>query len=332
MTRRPASIGGSSLLGDYETLRAAIGPLRFVICAFLALTCTPPPVTATSTPAPTITVAPATARPTAPPSTSTPLPTPPPSPSIAPSPTPTAASSPSVPDPGRASYCAVDDIPTPNRDYVHTEQTYLDWTYTLTDSYQPPDLVSALTGVSPRVVIPEPGVTAADTLIVKGKPGYEAVLADDRNALVRRTAYSDLTALRDAARSAGRPLVIVSAYRSYAQQVLTFDYWVGIGGYAQALRTSARPGHSEHQLGTTLDFGDGSAAPWEYDDWATTPTGAWLEQHAAEFGFVMSYPKGKSAVTCYDYEPWHYRWVGRTLALPVTASGRPLREFQTGIR
>src|SRR5687768_17772820 len=56
-----------------------------------------------------------------------------------------------------------------------------------------------------------------------------------------------------------------------------------VGGYDQALRTSARPGHSEHQLGTTLDFGDGSAAPWEYADWARTPTGAWLAQHAAEF-------------------------------------------------
>ncbi len=245
---------------------------------------------------------------------------------------PTAASSPSAPDPGRASYCAVGDVPTPNREYAHTEQTYLDWTNTLTDSYAPPDLVSALTGVSPRAIIAEPGLTAADIQVVRGKPGYEAVLADDKGALVRRIAFPDLMAMRDAARAAAVRLVIVSAYRSYQQQVLTFDYWVGIGGYAQALRTSARPGHSEHQLGTTIDFGDGSAAPWEYDDWAATTSGAWLAQHAAEFGFVMSYPQGKSAVTCYDYEPWHYRWVGRSLALSVTASRRPLREFQTGIR
>lgn len=293
-----------------------------------------PPVTATSTPIPAITVAPAS--PTAPPPTSTPSPTPLPTVSIAPSPTPTAASSPSAPDPGRASYCAVGDVPTANRDYAQPEATVLDWTNTLTDSYAPPDLVSALTGsvaaVSPRAIIPEPGVTAADIQVVRGNPGYEAVLADDKGALVRAIAFTDLTALRAAARGDALPLVIVSAYRSYAQQVLTFDYWVGVGGYAQALRTSARPGHSEHQLGTTIDFGDGSAAPWEYDDWAATPTGAWLAKHAAEFGFVMSYPKSKSAVTCYDYEPWHYRWVGRGLALPVTASGRPLREFQTGIR
>ena len=227
-------------------------------------------------------------------------------------------------------------MPTADRDYARPDATVLDWTNTLTDSYVPPDLVSALTGSVvaqlPRAIIPEPGVTAADIRVVRGKAGYEAVLADDKRALVRAIAFTDLTALRDAARAAAVPLVIVSAYRSYAQQVLTFDYWVGIGGYAQALRTSARPGHSEHQLGTTIDFGDGSAAPWEYDDWAATPTGTWLAQRAAEFGFVMSYPKGRSAVTCYDYEPWHYRWVGRPIARSVAASGRPLREFQTGIR
>jgi D-alanyl-D-alanine carboxypeptidase len=225
---------------------------------------------------------------------------------------------------------------TPERDYARPDATVLDWTNALTRGYEPPDLVSALTGAAvaptPFAIIPEPGVTAADILIVQGKPGYEAVLADDAHALVRRIVYPDLAALREAARAAAHPLVIVSAYRSYAQQELTFDYWVGVGGYERALRTSARPGHSEHQLGTTLDFGDGSAAPWEYEDWAATPTGGWLSQHAPEYGFVMTYPPGKSAVTCYDYEPWHYRWVGRDVASRVTASGRSLREFQTGIR
>jgi hypothetical protein len=188
--------------------------------------------------------------------------------------------------------------------------------------------------VSPRAVIPEPGVTAADTLIVKGKPGYEAVLADDRNALVRTrppTPISPRCATpRDQldVRSS-----FVSAYRSYAQQVLTFDYWVGIGGYAQALRTSARPGHSEHQLGTTIDFGDGFAAPWEYDDWAATPTGVWLAQHAAEFGFVMSYPEGQERSHVLRLRAVALPVGGAAPSrFPVTASGRPLREFQTGIR
>ena len=91
----------------------------------------------------------------------------------------------------------------------------------------------------------------------------------------------------------------------------TFAYWVRVSGYAAALRSSARAGHSEHQLGTTLDFRSyGGSAPWNYADWGTTKAGAWLRNNAWRYGFVMSYPKGKTSVTCYAYEPWHYRYVG----------------------
>jgi LAS superfamily LD-carboxypeptidase LdcB len=230
---------------------------------------------------------------------------------------------------------------TPERDYSRPHATVLDWTYAVTRAYEPPDLVSALSGAaaSPttRAITPEPGVTAAELQLVRGKTGYEALLADDARAQVRAILYPDLAALRTAARAAGHPLVIVSAYRSYTQQELTFDYWVGVGGYEQALRTSARPGHSEHQLGTTLDFGDGSAAPWEYTDWAATPTGGWLAQHALTcYCGVRDSAHAKqmraAKLPDYDYEPWHYRWVGRDVATAVTGTGRTLREFQTGIR
>ena len=119
-----------------------------------------------------------------------------------------------------------------------------------------------------------------------------------------------------------------SAYRSYANQKATFDYWVRVDGYATAIKESARAGHSEHQLGTTLDFRSyGGSAPWNYSDWATTKAGAWLKANAWKYGFIMSYPKGKSAVTCYAYEPWHYRYVGRDVAAKVRASKLTLREY-----
>jgi LAS superfamily LD-carboxypeptidase LdcB len=227
----------------------------------------------------------------------------------------------------------VADVLTPIADYDRHAETYLDWTYLLPDGYEPPDLVFALTG-APRgpalraVELPRP----ADLLLRRGDPAYLELLADDRQALVRAIVYEDLTAMRGAATAAGVRLVVLSAYRSYARQVATFDYWVGVSGYERALDASARPGHSEHQLGTTIDFGDAAAAPWEYADWAGTPSGAWLRDHAREFGFVMSYPSGSRAVTCYDYEPWHYRWIGRALAAEVVARGVPLREYQAGGR
>jgi hypothetical protein len=142
----------------------------------------------------------------------------------------------------------VADVITPQRDYARPEATALDWTYAVTRSYEPPDLVSAVdgsaAGPSTFAVIPEPGVTAADLQIVKGQAGYEALLADDARALVRAIVYPDLVALRTAARAAGHSLVIVSAYRSFTQQEITFNYWVGIGSAHQraprALRASTR--------------------------------------------------------------------------------------------
>src|SRR6476661_1699545 len=75
-----------------------------------------------------------------------------------------------------------------------------------------------------------------------------------RVAVLARMAMADLTAMYRAARSAGAPFAIQSAYRSYNTQVATFNRWVLEEGYASALRGSARPGHSEHQLGTAIDL------------------------------------------------------------------------------
>ena len=140
---------------------------------------------------------------------------------------------------------------------------------------------------------------------------------------VRPEVIADLSALRIAAAKAGGALGIVSAYRSYSTQVSTFNYWVSVGGYSAALLSSARAGHSEHQLGTAIDFNSaGGTAPWNLNDWATTSAGAWMKANAWKYGFVNSYPKGLSpSVTCYQYEPWHYRYVGRTEAAAIHASG-----------
>jgi D-alanyl-D-alanine carboxypeptidase len=126
----------------------------------------------------------------------------------------------------------------------------------------------------------------------------------------------------------GGPLQIASAYRSYATQQAVFDGWVATSGYDAALRKSARPGHSEHQLGTTIDFTSlGGRPPWEYADWGATPAGAWMAANAWEHGFVMSYPRNSFGAVCYDYEPWHYRYVGRDIAWQVRISGLTLREW-----
>ncbi len=144
---------------------------------------------------------------------------------------------------------------------------------------------------------------------------------------VRRIALADLKALVRTSRLAGARLAVRSAYRSYRTQVWTFASWVRRGGVGAALETRARPGHSEHQLGTTIDFTRaGGLAPWFVSDWGRTREGAWLARNAWKFGWVMSYPKGRKAATCYAYEPWHYRYVGKDIARRVHDTGRTLRQ------
>jgi D-alanyl-D-alanine carboxypeptidase len=193
--------------------------------------------------------------------------------------------------------CRVADTLTPYRALTDWRRTLLDLTYRVGSRYEPTDLRSTA----------DAGLNG----------GYS----------VRAIALADLRAMASAARTADARFAVQSAYRSYATQKATFEHWVGVYGYAKALTLSARAGHSEHQLGTALDFRSyGGGAPWDHEDWATTKAGAWLKANSWRYGFVMSYPKGKSTVTCYAYEPWHYRYVGRDRAAKVRDSGLTLRE------
>jgi D-alanyl-D-alanine carboxypeptidase len=142
-----------------------------------------------------------------------------------------------------------------------------------------------------------------------------------------RPAADALETLLDAAHAAGLDIRVRSSYRSYATQQATFAYWVQQHGLAEAERESARAGHSEHQLGTTVDLSSASVA-WDLDaSFGQAPEGLWVAAHAWEFGFALSYPEGKEAITGYEYEPWHIRFIGRTQAAGWHASGLTLIEY-----
>ena len=172
-----------------------------------------------------------------------------------------------------------------------------------------------------------PADYAPDDLVVASAAGLTEGSATKR---VRSVLIDDLAALRGAWEAAGLALMIESAYRSYASQVLTFNSWVSRIGEAGARMRTARPGHSEHQLGTAIDF---TSPGWtgRFGDWATeSAEGVWMVAHGWEYGFVMSYPAGSEAETCFTYEPWHYRWIGRDAAAAQHASGTHLRQFLVG--
>lgn len=136
-----------------------------------------------------------------------------------------------------------------------------------------------------------------------------SIAANRAGHLLARLIMPDLLAMVETARGAGIELLVSSAYRSYEYQARLYDRHVEQLGKAAADRVSARPGHSQHQLGTTIDFGSIAAG---YGD---TPNGRWLAAHAWRFGFSLSYPAGYEELTGYDYEPWHFRYLGRVGAI-----------------
>jgi len=126
-----------------------------------------------------------------------------------------------------------------------------------------------------------------------------------RNLYLRRILMPDLLAMAEAARIAGTEIILSSTYRSFEYQKRLFDYYVKTEGIKKAERESARPGHSQHQLGTAIDFGSIE------DSFINTRQGRWLAKNAWKFGFSLSYPRGEENITGYKYEPWHYRYLGR---------------------
>jgi D-alanyl-D-alanine carboxypeptidase len=132
-----------------------------------------------------------------------------------------------------------------------------------------------------------------------------------------------------AANEVGTQLVAQSGYRSYNSQVNAYGYYVDQLGVAGADLTSARPGYSEHQTGMAMDILDtSSGCSVDGPCFGSSASGIWLAENAYRFGFILRYPADKTDVTGYEYEPWHFRWVGVDLATEMHNQGvATLEEF-----
>jgi D-alanyl-D-alanine carboxypeptidase len=181
--------------------------------------------------------------------------------------------------------CTYGDVRTPLTAYSSWRSVILDTRLALPRSYVPPDLVST---------------------------GLAGLNRDQR---VRLVAIPDLRAMARAALQAGIRLRVDSGYRSYGEQLTLYRAFVAKLGVTKARLRAARPGHSEHQLGTAIDLGWG------------TGTYAWAKANSWRFGWIVSYPSARTSVTCYQSEPWHLRYVGRTRAAAIHASGLTLRAW-----
>ena len=158
---------------------------------------------------------------------------------------------------------------------------------------------------------------------------WRGVINPEGGYLLKREAADALSAMFAEAKLQNVNLKIISAYRSYSAQVATFAKWVAKSGLQLARKYSAIPGHSEHQLGTTVDLGSLTGVAWSNPKFPTSATAVWLDQNAYKFGFVRSYPAGAAniALSCYGAEAWHWRYVGTVLAYEIVCSGQVPRIF-----
>ena len=147
-------------------------------------------------------------------------------------------------------------------------------------------------------------------------------LSKDYNPGENPTAKAELLKLIAAMQEAGFPISDhYSGFRSYETQTQLYQDYVNKDGKAEADRYSARPGYSEHQTGLAFDLigTNGNLVTEE-------KAAQWLLDHAADYGFVVRYLKGKEKETGYMAEEWHLRYVGKE-AKDIAASGLSLEEY-----
>ena len=116
--------------------------------------------------------------------------------------------------------------------------------------------------------------------------------------------------------------IVTSGYRTYARQAEIF---------AQSEPGKAQePGASEHQIGLALDIICDTYTILD-EGFGKTAAGQWLWEHSREYGFILRYPEGKEHITGIDYEPWHFRYVGKEAAAIIMDNGLTLEEFVESI-
>ncbi len=146
-------------------------------------------------------------------------------------------------------------------------------------------------------------------------------IASTFSTTLRREANSALVTMQAAFKRSHTSygLVVHSAYRSYKTQQAVWD-----GDY----NLTAKPGYSEHQTGWAVDLGAKSGKCSIYECFGALTEGVWLAANSYKYGFILRYPKGMQNVTGFQYEPWHFRYVGVELATEMHNRGiKTLEQF-----
>ena len=144
---------------------------------------------------------------------------------------------------------------------------------------------------------------------------------DGKQYLLESTAYANFVRMSDAARKEGISIRAISAYRTEDYQRRLYNKKLRATGKNNADNYSARPGFSEHQTGLAVDINSTK------NSFERTAAFKWMQKHAHEYGYILRYPKDKKWITGYEYEPWHYRYVGTKAAKIIHQEGLTYEQY-----
>ena len=144
---------------------------------------------------------------------------------------------------------------------------------------------------------------------------------------MKADAYEAYKKLYDAAKAEGFDLKLCSTMRSYNTQKTLYNNSLANRGRETTNVRSAYPGRSEHHTGLALDVTSANMGWGLSQEFINYPDGQWINDHCHEYGFIVRYPKGKTDITGYAYEPWHLRYVGIDVATYIMANDLTLEEY-----
>jgi len=171
---------------------------------------------------------------------------------------------------------------------------------------------------------PLPEHYAPENLIPLSPKNKGVNLVTSRAVLLREDAAQALYQMLAAADKKDLTIFVRQGYRSYSDEARRYQSMASTGEVGQ------QPGQSSYQTGlsVTLVNKEYRTADIDAADFAKSKEGKWLLANASQYGFVLRYPQGKEDVTGWEYEPWHFRYVGVALAQKMTAEGLTMEELR----
>ncbi len=155
---------------------------------------------------------------------------------------------------------------------------------------------------------------------------FDTKIVTDKHYM-RKVAATALEKMVKAAKKKKLKIVGVSGYRSYDRQKQVYDQSAKLNGKTHADKYCAVPGSSEHQTGLSIDVSTKEVRYSLLPEFAQTKESKWIEKNAHIYGYVVRYPKNKSKITGYNYEPWHLRYVGPKVATYLYENKLTLEEY-----